>query len=106
MSTKKKKSVVRINEEHRIFTDHRGHPYHTLVHGDPDRPEHENLEILFSRIEPPIDGEDTYQTLWKPPNGGNALIMPRSFLVMLLTDGWNGELSGRFVECDGDHEEI
>tara|TARA_R110002110_G_scaffold211322_1_gene424079 strand:+ start:169 stop:501 length:333 start_codon:yes stop_codon:yes gene_type:complete len=108
MSTKKKKkkSTVRMNDENRVFTDRYGHPYHTLCHGDPDRPEEEALEILFSRIDPPIDGEDTHEILIRFPHGPQSVIMPRRFLTMILNDGWNGELSGRTIVCDGDHELI
>ena len=106
MSTKRKKSKEPTEDENRVFRDRYGHEYHTLCHGDPDRPEDEAIEVLFSRIDPPIDGKDTHEILIRFPFGQQSLIMPRRFLMMILTDGCNGELSGRSIVCDGDHKVI
>ena len=73
-------------DANRKFTDQFGHVYHGLTFGDPDGSEDDHLEILFSRIDPHV-------------------VLPREFLVMMLTEGWNGELSVRNLDCDGDHDD-
>ena len=92
-------------DANRKFTDQFGHVYHGLTFGDPDGSEEDHLEILFSRIDPPIKGQDSHEILIKFPENRDSVVLPREFLVMMLTDGWNGELSGRNLDCDGDHDD-
>ena len=91
-------------DANRKFSDRDGHVYHGLTFGDPDGSEDDHLEILFSRIDPPVNGDDSHEILIKFPANRESVVLPRRFLVMMLTDGWNGELSGRDLSCDGDHD--
>jgi len=92
-------------DANRKFTDRYGHVYHGLTFGDPDGSEDDHLEILFSRVDPPVYGEDSHEMLVRFPANRESVVLPRQFLVMMLADGWNGELSGRDLECDCDHDD-
>jgi hypothetical protein len=93
------------SDVNRKFSDRYGHVYHALTFGDPDGPEDDNLEILFSRIDPPVYGEDSHEILIRFPENRDSVVFPRRFLVMMLADGWNGELSGCDLSCDSDHDD-
>ena len=101
MSTKrKKKPDAECNR--RVVVDRYGHQYHSLCFGDKDRPEEEALEIFFSRLDPPIHGEDSHEAMFR--SGDQTVIVTRSFIVEMLLNGWNGELSNNYPDCHGDHE--